>query len=324
MMSPHQKPLGTKFGPAATADDVLAGIDLTGKNAIVTGGNAGIGLEVARALAKAGASVTVASRSSDSDGPLKPDGIETGRIDLADPSSIDTFAARWLATGRPLHILVNNAGIPAPRTLETDARGIELQFSANYLGHFQLTQRLLPALKAAQQSRVVNLSSGAQRFGTIRWDDISFGQGYNSSQAYAQSKTAMVLFAVELDRRHARDGIRAYSVHPGVVVGTALNGAAGEDALRSMGLIDENGRAIIDPEFGTKTPEQGASTIAFAATSPLLADVGGVYLKDNDISVVDDQPRSLTAETIPSEVVSQSIDPQLAQRLWELSERLIG
>ena len=133
-----------------------------------------------------------------------------------------------------------------------------------------------------------------------------------------------MLFAVELDRRWAKDAIRGYAVHPGVVVGTTLNSAAGPEALRSMGLIDDAGRPIIDPERGKKTQQQGASTIVFAATSPLLADIGGVYLKDNDISLIDDEPRPLTADSIPSEVASDSIDPLAAQRLWELSERLLG
>lgn len=321
---PHkQYPLGTGFGPASTASEVVAGIDLAGKNAIVTGGNAGIGLEVVRALSRAGASVTVASRNPNADALSGLDRIDTDRLDLADPASIEAFASRWLHTGRRLHILVNNAGIPAPPSRETDARGHELQFATNYLGHFQLTRLLLPALIAADGARVVNVSSGAQRFGVIRWDDPAFTQGYDPNAAYAQSKKAMVQFAVELDRRYASYGIRAFSAHPGVVVGTALNSSAGEDALRAMGLIDEAGKPIIKPAWGTKTPEQGAGTIAFAATSPRLDGIGGLYLKDCDVSALDDEPRPVDAESIPSEATSASIDPQSARRLWELSERLL-
>ena len=157
----------------------------------------------------------------------------------------------------------------------------------------------------------------------IRWDDPNFTDGYDSRAAYAQSKTANVLFAVELDRRWAADGIRGYAVHPGVVVGTKLNSSAGDDALRRMGLIDEGGQPIIDPVVGKKTPGQGASTVVFAATSPMLAGIGGVYLKDNDISPLDDEPRQLTAGCIPAEVASHSIDPASAERLWALSERLL-
>ena len=325
-MTHQQHPIGSGFTASSTADDVLAGSDLRGRNVIVTGGHAGLGLETTRALAKAGAFVLVGSRE-----PARARtavagiaGVEVGRLDLIDPGSIEAFARRWLETGRPLHVLVNNAAPPPPKTITRDARGYELQFATSHLGHFQLTLALLPALQAARGARVVNVSSGAQRFGQIRWDDPNFVTGYNSSVAYAQAKKANVLFAVELDRRHAKDGVRGYAVHPGVVVGTTLNGSAGPEALREMGLIDAAGHAIIDPAVGKKTPAQGASTIVFAATSPLLAEIGGVYLQDNDISVVDDTPRPLTAESIPSEVVSSSIDAASAQRLWSLSEQLLA
>ena len=322
-MTHKQHPIGSGFTAAATANDVLAGIDLTGKNVIVTGGCAGIGLEVVRALTNAGASVTATSRNPQNAAAslVGSEQIEVEQLDLVDPASVNAFVRRWLATKRPLHILVNGAG--ASGGPERDARAYETQFATNHLGHFQLTLGLLPALRAAHGARVVNVSSGAQRFADIRWDDPNFKTGYNSRAAYAQSKTANVLFAVELDRRFANEGIRAYAVHPGVVVGTKLNSSAGTDALRIMGLIDASGNAIIDPAVGKKTPQQGASTIVFAATSPLLADIGGVYLKDNDISRLDDEPRQLTATSIPSEVVSHSIDPVSARRLWDLSERLL-
>ncbi len=322
-MTHKQHPLGTPFPPASTADEVLAGIDLTGRNAIVTGGHAGIGLEVSRALAKAGASVAVGARNPDRAAAALAGiwRIEVDQLDLVDPCSIDAFAARWMDSGRPLHILINGAG--ASGDPERDARGYETQFATNHLGHFQLTLALLPALRAARGARVVNVSSGAQRFGRIRWDDPHFASGYDSRTAYAQSKTANVLFAVELDRRWAADGIRGYAVHPGVVVGTKLNSSAGDEALKRMGLIDEAGQPIIDPVAGKKTPSQGASTVVFAAASPLLAGIGGVYLKDNDISSLDDAPRELTPDCIPAEVASHSIDPASAARLWALSERLL-
>jgi len=324
-MTHKQRPIGTGFSAASTAEDVLAGIDLSGKNVIVTGGHAGLGLETTRALARAGASVTVASREPDRAARAVAGigRVEVSQLDLLDPSSIDAFASRWLDSRRPLHILVNSAAAAPSKTLVRDARGYEVQFATSHLGHFQLTRGLLPALRAAHGARVVNVSSGAQRFGQIRWVDPSFADGYDSSAAYAQAKKANVLFAVELDRRWAKDGIRGYAVHPGVVVGTTLNGSVGRDALRSMGLVDEAGNPIIDPERGKKTVAQGASTIVFAATSPLLAEIGGVYLKDNDISALDDAPRPLTADSVPSEVTSSSIDPISAQRLWELSERLL-
>ena len=322
-MKHKQYPLGVPFTPASTADEVLAGIDLSGRNAIVTGGHAGIGLEVTRALSRAGASVTVGARDPNRAAAALAGiaGVGIGRLDLVDPRSIDAFAAHWLASSRPLHILVNCAG--ASGGPERDARGYETHFATNHLGHFQLTLALLPVLRAAHGARVVNVSSGAQRFGRIRWDDPNFTSGYDARAAYAQSKTANVLFAVELDRRWAADGIRGYAVHPGVVVGTKLNSSAGDAALKRMGLIDGAGQPIIDPAVGKKTPSQGASTVVFAAASPMLAGIGGVYLKDNDVSRLDDAPRELTADCIPAEVVSDSIDPVSAQRLWTLSERLL-
>jgi len=320
---PHkQHPIGTGFTAAATAEEVVGGIDLTGKQAIVTGGHAGIGLEVARALGKAGAAVTVTSRTPERARQAMAGIADVAPLDLVDPGSIDAFAADWRGSGRPLHILINNAG--AAGGPARDARGYETHFATNHLGHFQLTRALLPALRAAQGARVVAVTSGAHRFADIRWDDPNFAQGYDRRAAYAQSKTANVLFAVELDRRFAAEGIRAYAAHPGVVVGTRLNSAAGEEALRAMGLIDAAGQPIIDPAVGKKTPQQGAATIVFGATSPLLARIGGVYLKDSDISRLDDEERPLTADSIPAEVASHAIDPAAALRLWELSERLLG
>jgi NAD(P)-dependent dehydrogenase (short-subunit alcohol dehydrogenase family) len=277
-------------------------------------------------LAQAGAAVTVASRDLERAGRAIA-GIpraEVSRLDLGDPSSIDDFVARWLASRRPLHLLVNSATPALPPTLTLDVRGYEIQFATSHLGHFQLTVGLLPALRAAQGARVVNLSSGAQRFGVLRWDDPHFSKGgYGAHVAYAQAKQANVLFTVELDRRFAKDGVRAFAVHPGVIVDPQPPGTPAYASLRAQGLLDEAGQPIIDPERGKKTVQQGASTIVFAGTSPQLAGIGGVYLKDNDVSRIDDEPRPLTADSIPSEVTSHSIDPQSAQRLWELSERLL-
>jgi NAD(P)-dependent dehydrogenase (short-subunit alcohol dehydrogenase family) len=325
-MTHQQRPLGTGFTASSTAEEVLRGIDLTGKNVIVTGGHGRLGLETTRALAQAGASVTVAARDPERAGRAIA-GIpraEVSPLDLVDPRSIHDFVTRWLASHRPLHVLINSATPKIPPTLTLDARGFELQFATSHLGHFQLTRGLLPALQAAHGARVVNLSSGAQRLGTLRWDDLHFANGgYDSQAAYAQAKKANVLFTVELDRRFAKDGIRAFAVHPGVIVDPQQPGTPAYQSLRAMGLLDDAGQPLIDPERGKKTVKQGASTIVFAATSPLLADLGGVYLKDNDVSRLDDEPRALTADSIPSEIASHSIDPRSARRLWELSEQLL-
>ncbi|OLF19231.1 SDR family NAD(P)-dependent oxidoreductase [Actinophytocola xanthii] len=338
-MNHRQHPIGTGFTAAATAEDVVRGLDLSGTHVVVTGGHNGIGLETTRALAGAGASVTVAARNPDRAAARLAglDRVRTDRLDLLDPASIDAFAARYLDSGRPLHVLVNNAGIMAG-PLVRDDRGYEVQFATNHLGHFQLTLALLPALRAAHGARVVNVTSGGHRLSDIRWDDPHFTTGYDDlgMLAYGQSKTANVLFAVELDRRWAAEGIRGYAVHPGIVLGTNLGPwlAEGEERtawlsdeeLRAMGLLDESGRPVRDPAREMKTPQQGASTSVFAATSPLLADIGGVYLKDNDISPLD-TPRPVafgTSEDVPSEVVPHAVDPSSARRLWELSERLLS
>jgi NAD(P)-dependent dehydrogenase (short-subunit alcohol dehydrogenase family) len=325
-----QHPLGSGFTAASTADDVLEGIDLTGRNVVVTGGHVGLGLETTRALSKAGASVTVGVRSPERAAPALG-GIERVRIeqlDLLDPASIDAFVARH-TDGRPLHLLINNAGIMGGE-LVRDARGYESQFATNHLGHFQLTNGLLPALRAANGARVVEVSSWGHHLSDIRWDDPHFETGdYDGMVGYGQSKTANVLFAVELDRRFSGDGIRGYSLHPGGIVGTNLAPWLTVDDWKAMGLVNDAGQPIIDPERDQKTPQQGASTQVWGATSPLLADVGGVYLQNNDVAPIDDEvidvnpdiaagPIEMTVSVTP-----YAVDPESAQRLWDLSERMI-
>ncbi|WP_369199695.1 SDR family NAD(P)-dependent oxidoreductase [Streptomyces sp. PU-14G] len=330
-MQTKQHPLGSGFTAASTAADVLEGVDLTGFHAVVTGGHVGLGLQATRALSAAGASVTVGSRHRDLAAPALAGiaRVEVAQLDLLDPASIDAFADRYLDSGRPLHILINNAGIMGG-PLVRDARGYESQFATNHLGHFQLTLGLRPALRAARGARVVNVSSGGHRLSGIRWEDPHFTNCYDAMLAYGQSKTANVLCAVELDRRWAGEAIRGYAVHPGIVVGTNLGNSSTEEQVRSvrlaMGLIDASGRPIIDPDSDRKTPQQGAGTIVFAATSPLLADIGGVYLRNNDISLLDDtaEPAVFGPAAIASaDVVPHAIDPDAARRLWGLSERLL-
>jgi NAD(P)-dependent dehydrogenase (short-subunit alcohol dehydrogenase family) len=322
----RQHRLGTPFTAASNVDDVLAGIDLAGKHVIVTGGHSGLGLVATRALAGSGASVTVGSRDPDRAARAVAGipRVEVHRLDLLEPAVIDAFAAHYLDSGRPLHALVNNAGYPAPAALERDSRGYEAQFAANHLGHFQLTRALYPALRAARGARVVSTTSGAQRLSDVLWDDPTFAtREYHPGLAYAQSKTANVLFALELDRRWADDGIRAFAAHPGVVAATAFNSAVGVEEQRAQGLVDDEGRPIIDPDRGKKTPEQGAATIVFGATSPLLDGLGGLYLNDCDVSELNDHQPPVSAEHVSGDVVSHSVDPASARRLWQLSERLL-
>ena len=324
-MTTKQHPIGTGFTASSTADEVLEGIDLSGMNVVVTGGHVGLGLETTRALSKAGASVTIGSRNPDRAATALA-GIERvhiGQLDLIDPTSIDTFAARFLGSDRPLHILINNAGIMSNELLR-DTRGYESHLATNHLGHFQLTHRLLPALRAADGARVVVLSSGGHRLSDIRWHDPHFDTEYDGMLAYGQSKTANILFAVELDRRWAGEGIRGYSLHPGQIVSTNLAPWLSEDELRSAGLIDDSGQPVIATDRDQKTPQQGASTSVFAATSPLLTEIGGVFLLNNDVAPLDDPAEIAHLGMGPtSGVMPYAVDSESAQRLWELSERLL-
>lgn len=325
-MTTRQHPLPTPFTAASTATDVLRDVDLSGREVIVTGGHSRLGREVTRTLAAAGAAVTVASRdttrAAEAVGEIA--GVKVEPLDLTDPESIDAFAARWIASERPLHTLVNNAAVLFRPELRLDSRGIELALSTSHLGHFQLTRALLPALRATGAARVVTVTSGAARIGEIRWEDLNFASGYDPIAGYAQSKRANVLFTVEFDRRFAGEGIRAFAAHPGVIVGTGQLTPTELDSLRAQGLVDEHGDAIIDPQAGKKTVEQGAATIVFGAASPWLNGLGGVYLKDSDVAVLDDAERPVTAESIPSDANSAMIDPTAARRLWNVSESMLG
>ncbi|KAA0942559.1 SDR family NAD(P)-dependent oxidoreductase [Streptomyces apricus] len=325
-MTTQQVPLGTPFTASSTAADVLDGLDLSGREVIVTGGHGRLGREATRALSAAGATVTVASRDPDRAAAAVDGlpGVRVERLDLTDLASIGAFARRWLDSGRPLHALVNNAAVMFMPELVRDARGHELQFSTSHLGHFHLTRTLLPALLAAGGARVVTVTSGAARFGEIRWDDLDFATGYDPVTAYGQSKRANVLFTVELDRRYAAQGIRAFATHPGVVIGPGPFTPQEAASYRAQGLVDDNGETVIDPDAGKKTVAQGAATLVLAAASPLLDGHGGVYLKDSDIAVLDDEQRPLTAHSIPSDANSAMLDPDDARRLWKLSEQLLS
>jgi NAD(P)-dependent dehydrogenase (short-subunit alcohol dehydrogenase family) len=321
-----QAPLGTPFTASSTAADVLGGVDLTGREVVVTGGHGRLGREVTRSLAAAGAAVTVAARDPQRARAVVGGmpGVRVEQLDLADPTSIDAFAARWADSGRPVHGLVNNAAVLFSPVLRRDARGHELSFSTSHLGHFQLTRALLPALRAAHGARVLTVTSGAARFGEIRWDDLDFTTGYDPAAAYGQSKRANVLFTVELDRRYGDQGVRAFAAHPGVVIGPGPHDPARVASYRAQGLLDEDGATVIDPAAGKKTIEQGAATIVFGVASPLLEGVGGVYLKDNDIAVLDDRVRDLTADSVPADANSAMLDADDARRLWEVSEALLS
>ncbi|MFB4282456.1 MULTISPECIES: SDR family NAD(P)-dependent oxidoreductase [unclassified Nonomuraea] len=313
MTTPQHK-IGSGFGARSTADDVLHGIDLSGKLAIVTGGYSGIGLEATRALTRAGAHVVVPARRVETAGAAVRgiDGVEVDELDLGDLDSVRGFADRFLATGRSAEIVINSAGIMAcPETRV--GPGWEAQFATNHLGHYALVNLLWPAI-ARGQGRVVAVSSGAHRRSGIRWDDVQFERGYDKWLAYGQSKTANVLFAVHLDAL-ARDlGVRAFSLHPGGIL-TPLQRHLPKEEMVAAGWIDEEGNPL---ETSFKTPEQGAATMVWAATSPQLDGMGGVYCDDCDIAELSTDPDSLGG------VRAHAIDPHQAARLWALSADLTG
>jgi NAD(P)-dependent dehydrogenase (short-subunit alcohol dehydrogenase family) len=312
-MPTQQAPIGSGFDQRTTARDVLAGQNLEGKVIVVTGGHAGIGLETTRALAGAGATVVIGARNPEAAraATVKFGRVEADALELLDPASIDVFAARFVASGRPLHGLINNAGIMAA-PLTRDARGFESQLATNHLGHFQLAARLWPALARAGSARVVALSSRGHMRSAFDFDDPHFERRpYDKWIAYGQSKTANVLFAVALDARGEAYGVRAFAVHPGAI------------ATDLMRFMSEEERTAALERFSkisfVKNAEQGAATSVWCATSPRLDGMGGVYCENCDVAV----PIDATVDSITG-VRPWATDPDAAERLWALSERWTG
>lgn len=313
-----QEPIGSGFNAKSTSKDVIKGIDLRGKIAIVTGGNTGIGLETTQVLAAAGATVIVPARDIEK---AKKNlqgiaGVEIAEMDLMSPASIDTFAADFIASGRPLDILINNAGIMwVP--LRRDNRGIESQLATNYLAQFQLTAKLWPALKKANGARVVNVSSHGHQFAPFDFDDPNFlHREYETLQGYGQSKTAVNLFSMELDNRGRSSQIRTYAVHPGSIGGTELGREAPLELFQKMGFVDAEGNLLPEVAASLKTIPQGAATTVWCATSPLLKHIGGVYCEDTDIA-------PLCSDIASSKGVNPySLDEMNAKKLWALTEEM--
>lgn len=314
-MSTHQQPIGSGFGHTSTAADVVAGIDLSGRLAIVTGGHSGLGLETTRALTGAGAHVVVPARRpvAAQEALEGIEGTEVDELDLSDLDSVRAFADRFLTSGRDLDLVIDNAGVMA--TPETRVGpGWELQLATNHLGHYALVNGLWPALVKDARSRVVSVSSAGHHRSGIRWDDVMFENGYDKWNAYGQAKTANALFALHLDTLAQGHGVRAFSLHPGGIM-TPLQRHLPRQEMVDMGWIDADG-TVVATAF--KTPEQGAATSVWAATSPQLDGLGGVYCEDCDIAVpsVDKNPGV--------GVRPWASDPEQAARLWALSAELTG
>ena len=308
------------FNGRSTADEVLAGLDLTGKTIVVTGSSAGLGFETVRAMAARGAEVVMVGRD-----PAKNEAaaarirggqpnakLKTVMIDLADLDSVRRGAAEILAVHTRIHALINNAGIMGgPLTLTKD--GLELHFASNHIGHFLLTGLLVPALKEGAPSRIVCLTSAGHRMDGFNLDDLNFqDREYIYYLAYAQSKRANVLHAVALAQRLKPFGIAANAVHPGAIRTEVWRDLEEEHIQQAIAWSSASG----SPE---KTPSQGAATQVWAAVSPEAEGLTGQYLEDCRI-----------AEHIPygdfgaAGVIEEVLDPRTADRLWAESERIVG
>jgi NAD(P)-dependent dehydrogenase (short-subunit alcohol dehydrogenase family) len=315
-------PTPRSFDRSSTSDEVLDGIDLTGRLALVTGASSGLGAETARALAAHGASVVMTGRDLAKTGSVAEKiqsstgnrSVEVMELHLEKPASVRAFAKACLARHRALHMLIGNAGVMAC-PLQRTAEGWEMQFATNHLGHFLLGCLLAPALRAAAPSRVVSVSSAGHSFSPVVFEDIHFERRpYDKWQAYGQAKSANVLYAVELDRRVADHGVRALALHPGGIVTELGRHLDAEDVRLIRARAAEHapeGKAF------WKSPEQGAATQLFAATAPELDGLGGLYLEDVQVSGIEPCPQGRGCS-------AWALDPEAARRLWTLSESTLG
>ena len=318
-MTTPQRPIGSGFGYRSTAAEVLEGLDLSGKRAIVTGGYSGLGLETVRALSGAGADVIVPARRPGHAAEVLEgvEHVEVDELDLGSQESVRGFAQRVLDAGRSVDILINNAAIMACPETRVGVGGdvFEAQFATNHLGHFALANLLWPLL-AEGGARVVALSSTGHKLSAIRFDDLQFEHGYEKWPAYGQAKTANALFAVQLDALGQEAGVRAFAAHPGGIM-TPLQRHLSREEMIASGWMDADGN--VDGRF--KTPEQGASTSTWAATSPQLDGMGGVYCENCDIA----KPTEIGSPTQRIEGVdAHAIDRDDAARLWKVSAELTG
>jgi NAD(P)-dependent dehydrogenase (short-subunit alcohol dehydrogenase family) len=304
----------TPFGFTSTAAEVIAGVDLSGKRAIVSGASSGIGVETALALADAGAAVTLAVRNTEAGERVAAEiregtgdgGVAVGALDLSDLSSVAAFAAAWSG---PLDILVNNAGVMAIQELTLSANGHEMQFATNHLGHFALALALHDWLAAAGSARIVSVSSGGHLRSPVVFDDIDYAfRDYDPFGAYGQSKTANVLFAVEATRRWSADGIVANALMPGGIATPLQRHLPAHYAEQALDAFRAAGADF-------KSVQQGAATSVLLAASPLLEGIGGRYFEDcNEAVRVDRRGKPGQGGVAP-----YALDPANAERLWELS-----
>jgi NAD(P)-dependent dehydrogenase (short-subunit alcohol dehydrogenase family) len=310
--------ISTPFGFQTTAAEVLDGVDLAGKRAIVTGAASGIGIETARALAGAGAAVTLAVRDTVKGGEVAADiarttgneHVDVGALELTDPASIDAFTGAW---NGPLHILVNNAGVMALPERTLTSYGQEMQFATNHLGHFRLAVALHDALAAAEGARIVAVSSSAHLRSPVVFDDLNYSfLQYDGWTAYGQSKTANILFAVGVGQRWADEGIVANSLMPGSIR-TGLQRHIDQEWYERV-------REELKDAMPVKSPQQGAATSVLLAASPLIEGISGRYFEDLNEAEVIPERGGLGAKGVGG----YALDPANAERLWDVSLELIG
>lgn len=312
----------TNFGHNTTTDEVLEGIDLSGIRAVVTGGASGIGTETCRALASKGAEIVIPARTQekgDEAAKLIKESVPNARVDvlvcdLSNLSSIRAFAEVFNSKYDRIDLLINNAGVMACPFSKT-ADGFEMQFGTNHLGHFLLTNLLMEPVKKGQ-GRIVNLSSLGHQMSDVDFDDPNFeNREYQSWVSYGQSKTANILFTVELDKRLRNQGVRAYALHPGTIVTNLGRHMTAEDFEFLQNRAKERGQ---EGGMKMKSVEAGAATTCYAATAPELSDKGGIYLEDCHIAELSTDPKNGVG------VLAYALDENSAGKLWSLSEKLVG
>ena len=320
MISEQQKPVDSGFGAKSEPAEVLKDIDLEGKVAMVTGGYSGIGLETTRALKEAGARVIVPARRKDVAKSALSGIVESEDIlnlDLANPSSAQSFVNEFVDSGLSLDILINNAAVMACPQMPTK-EGWDLQFAVNHIGHFIITKGLLPTMSSSG-SRIVTLSSTGHKLSGIQWEDVHFEESYDKWKAYGQSKTAASLLAVEISERMKDEGIKTYSVHPGGIF-TPLQRHLEKEEMIALGWLGEDGELSEMAAANFKSPTQGASTSLWCATSPMLEEVSGVYCENCDVAVrQEDGPMARYIG-----VADWAVDTDEAAKLWDLTEHTLS
>ena len=310
----------SSYGPETTTDEVIEGVDLSGRVAIVTGASGGLGAETARALAARGARVTIAARDLEkAESAAAEIRTSTGNsevdvlgLELTLPDRVRESAKQWLADHDELNLLINNAGVMAC-PLDRTAEGWEFQFATNHLGHFLFTGLLVPALVRGAPARVVNLSSAGHRMSPVVFDDIHYeDRPYDKWESYGQSKTANILFSVALNARLAGKGVSAYAVHPGMIM-TELGRHMGQQDLEDL-----MSKRPADAKMEWKSVEAGAATSVWAATATELEGQGGRYLEDCGIA------RQKKTEEDVAGYADYAVDAEAAERLWRVSEETLG